>query len=401
MANGGNDAQGFIEGMDSFFAIITAILPAIIGVVTVVAIAATAMMIYEQRRKHIPLAKALEGVVDLNATLEGVKYLDQGFDHALNAAIHKKAVFDYQSRFEMTTDMYGDPRPEFLEHERKLHIQYYNMIFQHYETQGAFGRVKKVYFANPEFLEWLKMQSKQYQTQDFVNAVVTYMHYIECEIRETFGDVENVYVNEDGYVVDEKGNRLESIQEKKERLEKEDAETQEDIMKSYQEVKTKKDIDSSRKKVVDRYQQCINEIKANGGRGLMPEKPQSIPVALYQMLYSLKVYGDQQINRMMSDSRWDTLSETGCYIIYNTYNGKSYVGMSDNIYSAIKSYLNGKMSDNNDAFRKDIAAGHKVLVKMVPLHNSGYADINHLYEALSRAYKVQSSAGYNTAANLV
>lgn len=391
------DMEKLMDNVGIFFDTMFTVLPYVLGLIVVVAIFVTVASIYNSTRRFTLLADALDGVVDLNASVSGVKYLDKSFDYALGAAIHKKAIFDFQSRFEMTTDVYGDPRPEFLDHEQKLYTQYYNMIFECYEIEGRW-KTKKVYFTNPEFLEWLRSQTKQYQVQDFVKAVVTYMRYIECELKRNFDTDDDIYLDKDGYAIDRDGNRLESIQERAERLAAEEKATTKDIAKSVQAIKSKKDSKEVRQKSIERYQRCIDHVKENGGKGLLPDRPQSVPTVLYHSLYSLKVYGDQQIARMMYDDRWDHLSEAGCYLVYDTYNGKYFVGKADNIYPALKSCLDVTPGHSNNAITPSLIAGHRVLVKMVPLQSSGFSDIDKLYEALIRAYKAYAPVGYNSAA---
>ena len=363
------DLQKIMNTIDSIAGKIFAAVPYVFVVLLLVAVTCLTIGIVQTFQKCRSLRKKLkDGVLSDKNVL--FKRLDK--------VLRRRAIYDFENRFEMPIDRKGHDRPEFVEYLGALKIKLQPLIFEPCEYKN--GKTT-LYVVNPGFLSWLNTCDVSYGLMDFEKAV---WHYFKSIDQNEYNIIVNGSTNEE--------------QEKHELQFKLEQEEEDAVRRelSYNIIKMKKEREAEGEKsaVLYRYKQCVQNIHDNGDHGLMPDRPQSIPVALYREIYEARVYGHQQIYRMINDVKWNNLSAKGCYIIYNTFNGKHLVGKADNLYADLKACLLGSSMISD--FRRDLMKGHMLLVKFVPISNSGMSDINVLYEALCRAYKAFIPSGYNS-----
>lgn len=363
------DIHAIIGTIESCFSSLVSAISYIVAGIVVVMIICFAVAAYELSQKHRPLYRKLrKGAIRVNGQLA----------QRLRDVIRRRAIYDFESRFEMYRDRKGNDRPEFIQYFSDISREWWPFIFEEYtDVENDIT----VYFTNPMFVEWLKDCDTAYQLDDFEKAVWRYMKVIDKQrqaaIEEEYAEYER------------------ALQERQSKIDQEDEQIRQGIVKSIAAVKRRKEKAVTKAVIVDRYNRCVQDIHANEDHGLLPDRPQSIPIALYRYLYGARIYGNQQIHRMMDDAKWDSLSAKGCYIIFNTFNGKHFVGKSENIYADLKLCLHGQGVGDQMPFRKDLLVGHMMLVKFVVLSESGISDLNVLHEALCRSYKSFDPIGYN------
>ena len=151
----------------------------------------------------------------------------------------------------------------------------------------------------------------------------------------------------------------------------------------------KKDIQSA-------YNNVIYKIKEANGVGLMPVSSKFVPSRLYHMLYQLPVLSYFKLSGRISDEEKSNFEQKGCFLLYNTFTNKYYVGTSDNPYLTIRKIMSGKSVDVDSQFLcRDVYERHMFLAKVLPLDDSGYTDVDVLKRILLDAYAAYEPSGYN------
>lgn len=140
---------------------------------------------------------------------------------------------------------------------------------------------------------------------------------------------------------------------------------------------------------------AIRDIKLHDGIGMIPANECYLKHVLYNMVCKLRIYTQQKIKGMVHSEEASVLDCEGCYIVLNTFNSKYFVGRSDMMFSRVYGMVISCNSDPCAELVSDLNDGHLVLVKFVPLEQSGYTDIVKMQRDLVLAYDCRQGNGYN------
>lgn len=161
------------------------------------------------------------------------------------------------------------------------------------------------------------------------------------------------------------------------------------------EIDTKEKDELTKKLIVASYNCAIRDLKLHNNRGLNPVNTDRLTDDFVEKLLSYRVYTQPKLLSMASDDEAVDLHCPGCYIIYNTFTGKYFVGKSDSIFVRVYTLISSSYCEECLALKKDIESGHLILVKFVKLEDSGYDDLSKLQRDLILSYDCRQDKGYN------
>lgn len=153
-------------------------------------------------------------------------------------------------------------------------------------------------------------------------------------------------------------------------------------------------LENVKKRIITAYNFTIQEIKSHNNRGLNPVKIDILNDRFMVKLLSYKVFTQQKLFDMTSEQAMDFNCQ-GCYIIYNTFTKKYFIGQSDTMYNRVHTLLTSSSVKACASLQSDINAGHMILVKFVRFEDTGYTNINALHRDLILAYDCRQEKGYN------
>lgn len=149
-----------------------------------------------------------------------------------------------------------------------------------------------------------------------------------------------------------------------------------------------------KKRIVVAYNATIQEIKSHNNRGLNPIVINILKDSFLVKILSLKVFTQQKLFDMTSDNAME-FNDKGCYVIYNTFTRKYFVGQSDTMFTRVCTIITSPTAKACVELKNDIDLGHMILVKFISLQDSGYTDINRLHRDLILSYDCRQPKGYN------
>ena len=151
----------------------------------------------------------------------------------------------------------------------------------------------------------------------------------------------------------------------------------------------------SRRLALSSFNCAVRDIKLHDGVGMVPQRDGYLSRQVYDMLCGLKIYTQQKIKGMVHLDEASVLDCEGCYVVLNTFNARYFVGRSDmmftRVYELVTSYDSGACA----SLKQDVNEGHLVLVKFVPLEQTGYTDAVKLQRGLVLSYDCRHDRGYN------
>jgi hypothetical protein len=143
------------------------------------------------------------------------------------------------------------------------------------------------------------------------------------------------------------------------------------------------------------YNAAVKDVKLHDNRGINPVSLSYLRPKFLSVLCGLKVYTHQKLLSMEGTNEAYSLDAEGCYIVYNTFNNKYFVGRSDRMFRRVHELLASKDFSGCVELKNDINSGHFVLVKFVLLKDSGYSKSARLQRDLILSYDCRQGRGYN------
>lgn len=272
----------------------------------------------------------------------------------LARAFYKMAVLDFRDQGRSVRYQSFDV------HVKELAERWESYIIVCRETS-----LRSVFEFNPDFCDWVEENAASNRVCDLHKVVMKYVRVLEQ-------------------------------QEQQARSDKEDEEITVRISEAFDEIREKRNADKeplkpvSRHDIVAAYNHQIDTISEEG-HGLMPYCPKFLSAEAYRNLYICPLYSHQAISDFMTGNVAITHAN-GCYIAYNTFRDKYFIGQADDLARGVKQLWTGH---ENFDFYADLVAGHLMLVKIVRLAGSDYNTCDSLYSALVSAYSAAGSTGYN------
>lgn len=235
-----------------------------------------------------------------------------------------------------------------------------------------------------DFCDWIKSHYSAALVSDFYDIVIIYVSY---KMQQLNMQVTNENINE---YLDVQSSALSNDVKEimfETNIEKCLSNNVKTIYSNDEQLK------SDKKAYIAAYNACIKQIKLSQGIGLVPVCTEHISKSFYDYLCSLKVISQQKLLRENENN--NVTSEEGCYIIYNTYTKKYFVGKAKSPLSRVYLVLNRKVLTNSVLLSYEFSLGQMMLIKIVPLNGSGYHTLTDLQKALVRAYNTLNPNGYN------
>lgn len=305
------------------------------------------------------------------------------YEHELNDCYIELAIriFEWHRKAIYTRD--GEYTHAFLECKDEIRSKFKPKVTTQFVKRFSVFSPGVVLYFSDEFREWIECNYSDATVNDFYDVLLSYFDYLldNDEIDIGIVLIENQVMT----------------------LEEDDLDTECDAPDMSEEIDeivddTKNDILKMQHKVyVDAYNEQIQIIKANSGRGLLPVHTNHISSEFNKYLSTRKVYSQQKFLSECESLTPDS-EETGCYIIYNTYTGKYFVGKSNTPMLKAYSFLTGS-TPSNSLLPHEFSTGHMVLVKVVPVVDSGYVSASALQKALVKCYHSMYPFGYNQVPN--
>lgn len=149
---------------------------------------------------------------------------------------------------------------------------------------------------------------------------------------------------------------------------------------------------------IDAYKKTILSIQSNHNIGLLPLHPEFVSKELLDFISFQPVIGQRKFIEMATDNTYQEM--VGCYIIYNTYTNKYFVGKANRPFHRAYAVLTDKVKTNSTLLSVEFLKGHMMLLKSIPLLGSGYDSVDELQKVLVRAYGSLYPNGYNNGYNV-
>lgn len=276
-------------------------------------------------------------------------------------------LFEYHNKAIYTRD--GKYNHSFLECRDIIRSKFKQMVTTQITKRKFFVISNVIVKFNPDFCNWILISYSDALLKDFYDVLLSYFDYLS---NNDLIDLGIVFAEE----------RVETIE----------VESKVDLVEEEPIIDESPALKMKHKVYVDTYNKEIQIIKNNNGRGLLPINTRHVTSEFVDYVSSRRVYSHQKFVAMCtSDLQQEDL---GCYIIYNTYTNKYFVGKSKTPLQRAYAMVMGEV-DSDSLLPYEFSLGHMVLVKIVPFVRSGYDDINSLQKALVKCYNSLYPDGYN------
>ena len=268
-------------------------------------------------------------------------------------------------------DKYDD---DFVDKEIKTYDYFETLVFD--RGTDSFCKL------NRSFCNYIESHHPDYKLSDFADAIIKYRFFCESQRKQQ----------------QIKEQQLES--ERSYSIKCSIRDCRRDFHKRLTEFVTVSDDD-----IQDAYMSAVNVLRQNGFKGLMPLKITQDRYMFSNLSDAVILPHDKLFVFAEGSSRdFSSIDVEGILICYDTYSEKYYIDSSEHMLSALSGYFEfdpDDPSEYDDFFRSDVHAGHKLLVKILPLSVTGYTDINALRNDLIDLYDSTYPKGYNVRPYLI
>lgn len=234
-------------------------------------------------------------------------------------------------------------------------------------------RITNIVFANiangddfsDAFVKYINRTSKKARIKDFYKMLLLYLKEINIMVNASIG--------------------FKSDEELKNDL-------VERIQRIYVEKQQKTNYQDEFSNICKKY---LAELSDKKQKGLMPCNKSIMTKRLYDTISSSKIISQKGLLSFVNSHSDSNINTVGCYVIYNTFSEKYYIGKGYHIISDACLYLFENSSNSNQDLFRDVLSGHVFLFKFVSLKNSGYDNVNNLKNVLMQGYNSLKPNGYN------
>lgn len=305
------------------------------------------------------------------------------YEHELDDCYTNLTIRLFKKRKKKIYNHNGEYTESFIKYRDKVRKK-----IKPYIVESNMMHTKSFYpslYFNSDFCNWVKSYHEDACVKDFYDVMIM---YVLCKIKQL--NMKITDANVDNYLIiqaealsnDVKTMMLENCIENS-------------LSKN---VKIMYDDDNQikikRSEYIAAYNKCIGNIKSNNGIGLVPVITEHMQKSFYDYLCGLKVVSHQKLLKLNEDENFVDEKE-GCYIIYNTYTGKYFVGKAKHPLNRAYLLLTRKVLSSSVLLSYEFSLGNMMLIKIVPLEGSGYMTLSDLQKALVRAYNSLNPYGYN------
>ena len=306
----------------------------------------------------------------------------------------------------LSSVLYGEIAPNsYFQQQAELSCVYFTKLVMRYQQGNDFDlfynklmpRIKplffnqkvennsvKIYFSN-SFIEFVENGYENPLIGQFPKIAKDYLKSVV-----TVDDDLHVDSNFEQVLIDDVVTTVMTTQE----AQKQQAEMISEIIADATEIDTSQK-DALMKRLISASYNCaVKDIKLHGNKGLNPNDLSILKKNTLQVVCDGKVYTHQKLLTLSDECRAE-LDVEGCYIIFNTFTNKYFVGKSDTMFSRVYSMLTSPEGNGCQALKSDINMGHLVLVKFIRLGDTDYKDVTRLQRDLILSYDCRQDKGYN------
>lgn len=299
-------------------------------------------------------------------------------------------IFEVKKKTICTQD--GRYRNAFLQCRDNVRRKFRPRVLSQY-VKSNFDTYVTLTFSD-EFKVFVKQNYPDAEYDELFSVLLMYFDALNPSVSIMERRVNNEYIVEKFYQCFETAmeknlaNQIQVIMEEKQQEEK----LSESIKYVYNKTKQNK---SKIKDYQDAYRNSIVTIQNNGNVGLLPPvwNTKTITRSLFNHIAAQPVIGQKRFIDIASNLDYEEI--LGCYVIYNTYTGKYFVGKARRPIHRAYAVLKGEVKTNSILLSYEFADGNMMLVKSIPLDGSGFESLDELQKTLVIAYNSLYPNGYN------